>query len=62
MQPYVLNSKILSNSWSRLKPRPEIAENFSIPDIRLNRIIIFIGDITKDLKHKYESSKTLVFQ
>ena len=41
MQPYVLNLKILSNSWARLKPRPEIEENFSIPDIRLHRIIIF---------------------
>ena len=45
MQPYVLNWKILSNSWSRLKPRPEIAVNFSFPDIRLHRIIIICSYI-----------------
>ena len=44
MQPNVLNLKILSNSWSRLKPRPGIAENFLIPDIWLHRIVI-IPDI-----------------
>ena len=42
MQPFVLNLKIHSNSWSRLKPRPGIAENFSIPDIRLHMIIIIL--------------------